>query len=227
MPHVRSPERLDVRRSALLVIDLQEKLVPVVPSGEPVVRQTCRLMKAAEQLQVPVAATVQYPKGLGPLVPAIASLLDERQIEAEEKLDFSAAVCRGSLDEWCDSGRDQIVVVGIETHVCVVQTVLDLLAEGLRVFVVAEAVAARHGRDHETALDRMRDSGATVIAAESVMFEWLSTADHPSFKTISGLVKSFGQEDPKGPPPKRKPPKHGPPKHGPPKPGPPKPGTSR
>ena len=198
MPHIRSTECLDARRSGLLVIDLQEKLLSVIPSGEAVVLQTRRLLQAARELDVPAAATLQYPKGLGPLAASLAELLPKQ----EEKLDFSAAVCRASLDDWCDSGRDQIVVVGIETHICVVQTVLDLLAEGLRVFVVAEGVAARHGRDHEIAIDRMRDGGATIMTAESVMYEWLRTADHPKFKAISGLVKSFQREKPKRPPPR-------------------------
>ena len=198
MPHVRSTECLDSRRSGLFVIDLQEKLLPAIPSGKAVTEQTVRLLQAAAELDVPATATVQYPKGLGSLDPALAELLPQ----PEEKLDFSAAVCRNALDGWVDSGRDQIVIVGIETHICVMQTVLDLLAEGLRVFVVADAVAARHGRDHENAMDRMRDSGATITTAESVMYEWLRTADHPKFKTISGLVKSFNPEKPKRPPPR-------------------------
>ena len=133
MPHVRSPECLDVNRSAVLVVDLQDKLLSVIPSGQPVVQQTRRLLQAAAELDVPFAATVQYSKGLGPLDESLADLLEE----PEEKLDFSAAVCRSALDAWVNSGRDQIVVVGIETHICVLQTVLDLMAEGLRVFVVA------------------------------------------------------------------------------------------
>ena len=189
MTHIPSVHRLDSRRSGLLVIDLQERLVPVVPSGDQVVRQTERLLKAAELLDVPSAATVQYPKGLGNLVESLAPwFVDDKS--PEEKLDFSSAVCRQSLDPWMQEGRDQIVVTGIETHVCVIQTVLDLMAEGCFAYVVAEAVAARHGRDHETAIERMRDAGATIITAESVMFEWLGTAAHPKFKEISKLIKA-------------------------------------
>ena len=80
--------------------------------------------------------------------------------------------------------------MGIETHVCVLQTVLDLIAEGARPFVVAEAVAARNGRDHEIAMDRMHDSGATIITVESVSFEWLATSDRPEFKAVSRMVES-------------------------------------
>ncbi len=185
MPHVRSPDRLDAARCGLLVIDVQEKLLPAIPSADNVIRQIQRLSEAADLLNIPRAATVQYPKGLGGLERPLAKLYPE----PEEKLDFSAAVCRRALDDWADGGRDQIVVTGVETHVCVLQTVLDLIAEGQRPYVVAEAVAARHGRDHETAIDRMRDAGATIITVESVLFEWLSTADHPEFKAISKMIK--------------------------------------
>lgn len=194
MPAVRSPLRLDTARSALWVIDLQEKLCPAIPSADNVIRQTHRLLQAAQRLSVPVAATVQYPSGLGPLVPS----LREHFPAPEEKRDFSATVCRGSLDRWFEQGRDQIVVVGVETHVCVLQTVLDLIAEGARPFIVAEAVASRNGRDHETAMRRMSDSGAIIVTVESVLFEWLGTSDRPEFKAISQLVKS-GSEQPRPP----------------------------
>ncbi len=185
MPHVRSTLRLDTGRSGLLVIDLQQKLLPVIPSGGAVVRQVHRLLDAAELLGVPAAATVQYPQGLGELEPSLA----ERIKSVESKTAFSAAVCRESLEQWLAQGRDQMVVTGIETPICVMQTVLDLLAEGLDVFVVAEAVAARDGRAHEMSLDRMRDNGATVLSAESVLFEWCSDANRPEFKAVSRLVK--------------------------------------
>ncbi|MEM6471745.1 MAG: isochorismatase family protein [Planctomycetota bacterium] len=186
MPQAVSPDRLDARKSAVLVIDLQEKLVPVIPSGENVVHTTTRLLHAADELRIPSAATVQYPKGLG----AIVDPLVEWFPSPEEKLDFSAAVCRDHLDRWKSDGRKQIVCVGIETHICVLQTVLDLLNEGFDIHVVAEAVAARGGREHELAIDQMRCSGAMITTFESVVFQWLGTADHPSFKAISRLVKN-------------------------------------
>lgn len=186
MPHVRSPLRLDSRRSALFVIDVQEKLCPSIPSADAVECQIHRLIKGAKLIGVPPAATVQYPRGLGSLV---ASLREEFP-SPEEKRDFSAAVCRGALDRWTADGRDQIVVAGVETHVCVQQTVLDLIAEGLRPYVVSDAVAARRRGDHDVALDRMRDSGAILTTAESVLFEWLGTSDRPEFKAVSSIIKS-------------------------------------
>jgi len=186
MTHVRSPLRLDTARSAVLVIDLQERLVPVIEQGEAIVRKTERILQAADILAVPSAATVQYPKGLGGFVDP----LDQRFSQPEEKLDFSSAVCRVALDQWAAAGRDQIVLVGIETHVCVQQTALDLVAEGLRPLLCIDAVSARNQQDHDYALQRMRDSGVTLTTSESILFEWLSTADRPEFKAISQLVKS-------------------------------------
>lgn len=185
MPHQASPKRLDPARCGLLAVDLQEKLLSAIPSGNEVVRQCHRILDAAEALDVPVAATVQYPRGLGP----VESSLAPRLRVAEEKMEFSAAGCRESLETWTAADRDQVVVVGIETHVCVEQTVLDLIAEGKQVFVVAQAVAARHGQDHEWALQRMQRAGAWVTTTEAVLFGWCRTADRPEFKTISRLIK--------------------------------------
>jgi nicotinamidase-related amidase len=185
MPHIRSTHRLDPQRSALLVIDLQEKLCPAIRSADNVIRQTLKLVEASSILGVPSAATVQYPQGLGPLVKELRSEFPS----PEQKRDFSAAVCREAIDRWIAEGRDQIVVVGIETHICVLQTVLDLIAEGMRPYVVAEAVASRSGKDHEVAIDRMRDSGAAILTVESVLFEWLGTSDRDEFKAISRMVK--------------------------------------
>lgn len=173
-------------RSGLLVIDVQEKLLPLVDAAEPILGHIGRLIEVCKLVSVPMAATVQYPRGLGPLVDPLAGEFPT----AEEKVAFSAAVCREALDRWVGEGRDQIVVVGIETHVCVQQTVLDLLAEGLRPFVVVDAVSARHASDHEVAIGRMRDVGATMTTVESVMFEWLGTAEHANFKAVSKIVKN-------------------------------------
>ncbi|MFG0263141.1 MAG: isochorismatase family protein, partial [Novipirellula sp. JB048] len=127
-----------------------------------------------------------YPQGLGGLVPPLSEVCEH----VEEKREFSATVCRANLDAWANQARDQIVVTGIEAHVCVLQTVLDLIAEGFRPFVVAEAVASRHEHDREIAMQRMQLAGATITTAESVLFEWLGTSRHPQFKAISQLIKA-------------------------------------
>lgn len=187
MPQKVSQHRLDSDRSAVLVIDIQEKLAPAVPSAEDVVHFTAALLEAADLLGIPSAATLQYPKGLGGLVDP----LGDRFPDAEDKLDFSAAVCRRDIDAWTAAGRDQILICGIETHICVLQTVLDLLEEGLQPVVVAEAVAARGGWEHELAIEQMRALGVTITSVESVLFQWLGTADHPHFKAISRIVKEL------------------------------------
>ena len=188
MPHVISPDRLCDERSGLLVVDLQQRLLLAIPGRQSVVERTAALLQAADCLGIPAAATVQYPKGLGPIEPN----LQQRLADPEEKLEFSAAGCRRGLDRWIADGRDQVVVVGIESHVCIEQTVLDLIAEGLKVFVVVDAIAARNVADHEHAVARMRSAGATVTTTEAVLFSWCGTADRPEFKTISGIVKSLG-----------------------------------
>jgi len=186
MPHVQSPLRPGSRRGGLLIVDLQEKLLAALPEARRVVAQTHRLVDAAGILGIPTAATVQYPRGLGLLEPSLA----ERLPRPEEKLEFSAAVCRAALDPWAEAGRDQIVVAGVETHVCVEQSVLDLIAEGFQVFVVADAVTARREADHEWALKRMQSAGATVGTVESILFGWCGTSDRDEFKAISRIIKN-------------------------------------
>lgn len=185
--HQVSALRLQPERSAVLVIDLQEKLVPVIESAEHVVELTDALLQASDFLEIPAAATAQYPKGLGPLVEPLC----DRFPDPEEKLDFSSAVCRREIDEWISQKRDQILICGIETHICVLQTAMDLQAEGLHPVVVAEAVAARGGWEHELAIDQMRQMGIMITSVESVLYQWLGSASHPQFKAISKIVKSL------------------------------------
>ena len=189
MPHVVSPYRLDPNRSALLLVDLQEKLCPAIMNIEQVIERSRLLTEASDLLSVPRAATVQYPQGLGELVEPIR----EKYAEAEEKLDFSAAVCRGSIDRWGEGGRDQILIVGIETHICILQTALDLAAEGKQPHIVVDAVSARNLLDHQTGLERMAACGIRLLSLESVLFEWLGNSRHESFRTISGWVKNLNR----------------------------------
>lgn len=183
-PYLRSPELLSRERSRLLIVDVQEKLIPHITAAEEMIANCAKLVRGAQILNVPVSVTEQYPQGLGPTVDALAELLDS----PVEKLRFS---CGESL-AWgtaADAERDQIVVAGIESHVCVLQTVLDLLSAGFRVYVPADAVASRRELDWRFALQRMADSGATITTTEPVLFEWTEVAGTPEFKEISRLVK--------------------------------------
>jgi nicotinamidase-related amidase len=173
---------IDAERSMLLVIDLQAKLVPVLADHERVVAHVTWLMRLAQKLGVPVAGTEQYPKGLGPLVPKVRKLLPAGAIGTKNHFSAVAAQC---LAELPGHDRAQVVVVGAEAHVCVLQTSLELLEDGKEVYVVADAIASRHAADRDIALTRMRDEGIRVVTREMVAFEWLAVAGTPLFSEVN------------------------------------------
>jgi nicotinamidase-related amidase len=184
--YVRSPELLSRNESRLLIVDVQVKLVPKIVNHDQMLANCRMLIQGARILGVPVFATEQYPKGLGKLVPQLAELLDK----PSEKLRFSCAEVLdwGTAAEQADN-RFQIVVAGMEAHVCVLQTVLDLLGNGFQVYVPADAVASRTEFDWKIALERMAAGGATIVTTESVLFEWCEVSGTPEFKQISQLIK--------------------------------------
>ncbi len=170
---------LDRERTALLVIDVQEGFRPYV-SFAGVAESCAKLVQAARILDVPRLVSEQYPKGLGHTAPEVG-LQDEKPIE---KTVFSAARADGfDLGE-----RDQAIVCGIETHVCVSQTVHDLLGKGVEVHVPADAVGSRHEIDYERGLERMERAGAVVSTVEAALFELLERAGTPEFKAIQKLI---------------------------------------
>lgn len=184
LPH--SHELLSRDESRLLIVDMQQKLLPVINDQEVVLTNCLKLIEAASILGVPATATEQYPKGLGPTVSAIA----ERVPDRPEKIEFSCLNCLDWNSTAADpEGRFKVVVAGIESHVCVLQTVLDLLSQGFRVFVAADAVGSRKPLDREIALQRMASSGAVITTTESVLFEWCERAGTAEFKEISRLVR--------------------------------------
>ena len=186
VPYLRSPELLSRARTRLLIVDVQEKLIPAIPVADQLIANCRKLIDGAAALEIPVAGTEQYPRGLGPTVPKLAEGLGERP----EKLRFSCAEVLNWKPAALDpEARDQVVVAGIEAHVCVLQTVLDLLAVGFRVYVPADAVASRKKLDWKIALERMGSQGAVVTTTESVLFECCEVAGTPEFKTISRLIK--------------------------------------
>jgi nicotinamidase-related amidase len=181
---------LTAERSAMLVVDIQERLIPAVVEPERVIARTRILLQAADALGIPVTACEQYVKGLGPTVAPVAELLDD-----SARLGKTTFSClrepkiRAALDALFAAGRDQIVVCGVEAHVCVLQTVLDLKAAGRQVFVVADAVSSRTPQSVALALDRMAGAGCVVINTEMAVFEWLERAENPAFKAVSALIK--------------------------------------
>ncbi|MDX1964456.1 MAG: hydrolase [Pirellulales bacterium] len=192
---MRNPEALDYRQAAVVVIDAQAKLVPLVMDSGPILANLQKLIRGAAILQVPVLATEQYPSGLGPTVPELAAALIPATSQLTppgipSKLSFSCCGCETFLRQLAATGRTQVILVGIETHVCVLQTALDLLGAGLRVYVAVDAVSARHRLDHEFALRRMETNGVTLTTVESTLFELCETADRPEFKPLAALIKN-------------------------------------
>ena len=188
----RSPELINRRQSQLLVVDVQQRLMPAIHDADRIESRIVLLLDAAAVLDVPVIVSEQYPKGLGPTVDSIAQHRISRQWF--EKIRFSAAeefqaLCASADPATAVDRCDQVIVVGIEAHICVLQTAMDLLAQGYRVFVVEDAVSSRRESDHRTAMDRLRDAGAVVCTAESVVFEWCEEAGTDEFRAISRLVR--------------------------------------
>lgn len=173
---------IDAPRSQLLVIDAQARLMPAIAEHESVAESIVWLVRAAQKVGVPVAATEQYPKGLGHLVPAVRDLLPEGAIA--EKMHFSCVAAR-CLPGMPGSDRPQIVLCGVEAHVCVLQTALELVEEGKEVYVVADAVGSRRHLDRDLALWRMREEGVRVVSREMVVFEWLGEAGTALFRDVS------------------------------------------
>ena len=180
--------------TALLVVDVQEKLVSAIAQNARVVWNVRRLIDGAKILGLPVAATEQYPKGLGPTVAELA----ERLGPVTSKLTFSCGGCPESFlafGEWRERGVHKILICGTEAHVCVQQTVLDLLADAWRVYVATDAVGSRFDVDYRTALGRMDSAGATLTTTEAALFEWCEVAGTPEFKEISQLAREEGIRD--------------------------------
>jgi nicotinamidase-related amidase len=179
--------RLKRTQAGLVVVDIQDRLLPAIFEKERVLQNTLRLVQGAGILHVPVLATEQYRKGLGPTVPEVASAIPG--FAPLEKLAFSACGAAGFIPALRQKKVSQAILCGIEAHVCVSQTCLDLVDQGLRVFVAADAVSSRTSENYLFGLDRMRAAGAVIVCTEMVLFELLEQAGTAEFKQILALVK--------------------------------------
>lgn len=179
----------EVAESQLVVIDIQTKLGAAMPAKvlNRVLQNTRLLLHAAALLDVPVHATEQYPKGLGPLEARVGECLPA-DVQRWEKTAFSCARADGFVGALRAAGRMHIVMAGMEAHICVLQTAVDLVARGFRVFVAEDAVCSRKLDNYQNALLRMQRSGAMVVSAESVVFEWLGDARHERFKAVAAIL---------------------------------------
>lgn len=178
---------IDAKRSSLLIVDVQENLAPVMADARAVYRGCTILLRAARRLEIPVLVSEQYPKGLGPTVGEV--LAEAPPGAVVEKIHFSCAAepaVRQRLDAFA---RPQVVIAGIEAHVCVLQSALGLKAAGMEVFVVADACSSRTPANHRAAMERLAAHGVGVVTVEMALFEWLHCAGTAEFKELSRLIK--------------------------------------
>lgn len=179
--------RLDAARTAVLLIDLQEKLLPAIAHGETVARGAVLLLKAARVLGLPVILTTQYAAGLGRLVPAVTD--EAPGVVPFDKTSFGAMGDAAVAEAIAGLDRSELVVAGVESHVCVAQTVLAALAEGYRVHVAADAVGSRRESDREIGLHRMDRAGAVISSVEMAVYELLGRSDRAEFKALRPDLK--------------------------------------
>jgi nicotinamidase-related amidase len=182
MPHATQMSAAD---TGLLVIDVQEKLIPGIFNATALVRNIAFLLDAARLVNLPVQCTEQYPRGLGATVPELADKLPVRP----DKVAFSSCAVPSVVQTFQREARPKIVLCGMETHVCVLHTALDLLALNFRVYVAVDAVGSRSRTDHEVALRRLEQAGVIPTTSEMCVFEWIGGAGHPQFKAVSQLIQ--------------------------------------
>ena len=184
-PH---PHILRREETILVVVDMQEPFLRGIHERERLTQNVLLLVQAAAILNVPVIATLQYAERMGGVVPEVASLLPS-EFEPLDKLTFSCAGNAAFQEALAVSGRRQILLCGVETHICVSQTALDLTHQGYQVHIAADAVSARSLEKHKLGMERIRDSAVLPCAAEAAVYELLKAAGTPDFKSILQLVK--------------------------------------
>lgn len=186
---IRSPLMMNRDDSALIVIDVQAKLLPHIPNARHLVWNIRRLLDGAKALGVFHGATEQYPRGLGNTDPMLRGLIGD---SIPEKTMFSCRECAELVAQMRAESIFKVLLVGIETHVCVAQTAFDFLAAGFDVLVAVDAIGSRFDLDREVALRRMESAGVVLTTTEAALFEWCERAGTPEFKVISKLVQEAG-----------------------------------
>jgi nicotinamidase-related amidase len=182
---------LDRETAVLVVVDVQERLVPAIDK-DLYTRSLGNfkiVIEAAGTLGLPIVLTEQYPKGLGRTVPDVLRALEGKAYERIEKVSFSCARDETFLDLIAKTGRRQVVLIGMETHVCVYQTSVDLLNAGYEVFVLDDAVSSRFPHNYQSGIRALRDAGAVVVSTETAVFQLMKVAGTPEFKKISSLIR--------------------------------------
>lgn len=184
---MKHPHKLNKEGSVLVVIDMQDRLLRAINAWEGVLDNTVKMIKFAQTLKVPVVVTEQYPKGLGQTNPQVAELFPG--FAPLEKTVFSCFGAEGFEEQLKKLGAKTLVIVGIETHICVQQTALDALARGYDVQIIADAVGSRAPMNKEIGLAKMRQAGCVISAVEIALYEWLERSGSEDFKAVLPLIK--------------------------------------
>ena len=174
-------------KSCLIVIDMQERLVPAMQAPARTIKNAGILIQAAKRLDVPILLTEQYPKGLGTTVPEVAKHTND--VPMLEKVHFSCMKDEKFASRFRKLNRKQAVIAGMEAHICVLQTAASLMEEGYQIFVVTDATSSRTAESEKACLDRLGAAGAGIVTTEMVVFEWLGKAGTPQFRDLLGLMK--------------------------------------
>ena len=178
---------LNRENAVFVIIDIQERLADVMSDREKVVQNCLHLVESSKILNIPILLNEQYPKGLGPTVPEIREALDSYQ--PLEKVSFSCCKGGGFIDHLRETGRKKVVISGMETHVCVLQTCIDLISAGYVVHIAGDAVCSRTAENYRAGIEFMRDAGAVITCTETILFQLLEKAGTEEFKNISRRIK--------------------------------------
>lgn len=177
---------LDEQETVLMVIDIQDRLIPAMKIADQVIENTNILICAAKEFNMPIITTEQYPKGLGNTVPQLKDLINSNYLFEKNSFTAYTDEVKLALEQL---GRKKIIITGMETHICVFQTIRDLLAHGYDVFIASDAVCSRTKENFINGLDLIRDMGAVVTNTETILFDLLKKAGTPEFKALSKLIK--------------------------------------
>ena len=180
---------MKIENTILLVLDIQEKLMPVIQNNENIIKYTDILIKSCKELNIPIIYTEQYPKGLGETVLEIKNSLNDAKTKYFSKNSFSAyPVIKEEVLKLKGKGKTSIIVAGVETHICVYQTIKDLKGD-FEILVPFETVGSRNPENYKNGLDLIKEMGASITNVETILFDLIKTSEHSSFKVISKLIK--------------------------------------
>ena len=181
--------RIARENTQAMLIDVQERLAPHIYDHENIVKKTVTLIKGLQALDIPIMLNEQYKKGLGDTLPEIREVLADNNAKSFEKVTFSACDNDESWHHLAQQNRSIVLLFGTEAHVCVMQTALDLLDNGMQPVIIGDAVGSRFPYDKKQAIRRIRRAGGVISTVESILFELCRSSQDPAFKTISNLIK--------------------------------------